>query len=264
MTASKVVVVLFLVCVSSLSAASGSMALRITDARTHHPIPNALIKGYASESLTTEAFKVTTDPAGRAKVVGLPTGEYGLEITAPGFRTMRTDALVEAGKATKAGGQLDTTTEPEEESDAVLKSQYRPGYVLLHEYVSDAETGEPIPGVKVRSLKGKAETTTDANGYFKLSTPVPPGMYNTETFIYEKPGYKTLILRNLIVVANEDMGGVAIDMERGSGVRDIDATHKLMQKPPPGPNIQPQIEDPPPSKRSAKFDQWLNGPGKPQ
>ena len=257
------VVALFLVLAPSLSAASGSMELRITDARTHHPIPNAVVKGYPSDSLTTQVFKVTTDLTGRAKVVGIPPGEYGLEITAPGFKTMRTDALVEAGKATKTGGQLSTTIIPKEETDEVLKSQYRPGYVLVHQYVSDAETGEPIPGVKVRSLKGKAETTTDANGHFNLSTPVPAGMYNTETFIYEKPGYKTLILRNLIVVANEDMGGTAIDMDKGSGVNDLDLTHKLMQKPPPGPNIQAQIEDQPPSKRSAKFNEWLNTPGKP-
>jgi hypothetical protein len=191
-----------------------------------------VIKGYGPGSLTAEAFTVTTDAKGYGKVVGLRAGEYGIDLSAPGYELMRTHFTVEDDKATKVGASLHATTVPREESEEVLKPMMRPGYTLDHGYVSDSETGEPIAGVKVRFVKGRVDTYTDSIGHYYLSTPIPAPEYSngvgTDTLIYEKPGYKTITIKNLIV-DSEAMGGGGADMEKGSGKIDIDATHKLLR-----------------------------------
>lgn len=227
---------------SSLIAASGSIEYKIRDSLTHHPIKTATIK-LIPQSIGTP-ITATADQKGHGRIIGIPPGEYGVEISAPGYKPMTShDTIISSNGKIQDGGvvDLDSETVPEAEQDDVVAKLHRTGYTLIHEYVSDADTGEPIPGVKVRTVKGKAEATTDADGHLYLSTPTPAPTYDyqivgTDTFIYEKPGYKTLIFRNVIV--SDDMGGgSAIDMQKGSGVQDIDDTHKLMRD--DGPPAQP-------------------------
>ena len=87
----------------------------------------------------------------------------------------------------------------------------------------------------MRFVNAAVETQTDSKGHLALLVPTPepenPGGVGTDTLIYEKPGYKTLILRNF-GVASDEMGPSAVDMERGTGALDRDATHKLMGRTP--------------------------------
>lgn len=211
---------------SQSPAASGTMTFWVRDVHSHYSLP-AVIKGEGPKS-----FSVTTDAKGRGKI-DLPAGEYRLEISASGHASLRTHYLVEPGKTTKAGAFLEWLTVPEEESTEVLEPLVRAGYTLLHEYVVDADTGEPLSGVKVRFVNAGVETETDSKGHFCLSvaTPEPenPGGIGTDTLMYEKPGYKTIILRNF-GIDDDEMGPVAIDMRKGKGVIDEDATHRLMRK----------------------------------
>src|SRR3954452_9203827 len=205
--------------------ASGSMALRVSDSRTSYPV-QAVINGKGPK-----AFSATTDRKGYLKMV-LPVGEYHLQISAPGHAAMKTHNVVQQGRVTSLGLMLDSETVPEEESQAVLDSMWRPGYTLLHEYVVDA-TGQPLQGVTVRLINAGLETKTDSKGHFYLLSPAPkpefPGGMGTDTLIYKKAGYKTLIFRNSGLVADE-MGGGSIGLERGRGAIDQDATHKLMRR----------------------------------
>jgi hypothetical protein len=196
-----------------LSAATGTMQFRVKDSRTHHPL-QASITGEAPSG-----FTLTTDVNGRGSI-DLPAGEYRLEISASGYNSLRTHYAIEAGKTTSAGGFLDAKTTPREESRDVLDPMLRSGYTLLHEYVVDADTGEPITGVKVRFVNAGVEALTDSDGHFYLSVPTPKPEYTgglgTDTLIYEKPGYETLVIKNF-GVASDDMGGIAVDLERGKG-----------------------------------------------
>jgi hypothetical protein len=146
---------------------------------------------------------------------------------------MRTHYSVEPGKTMSAGAFLDSLTLPEEESPAVLDPLLRPGHTLLHEYVLDAETGRPLSGVKVCFVNAGVEAKTDSKGHFLLSVPTPepenPDGIGSDTLMYEKAGYKTIIIRNF-GIASEEMGGTGIDMQKGRGVIETDGTHKLMRK----------------------------------
>ncbi len=210
---------------SLMFAATGTMEFRIRDSRTHYAV-KAVTKGDGPQP-----FSLSTDGKGYGKI-DLPAGEYRLEISAPGYGALRTHYLVEPAKTTRAGAFLDPQTLPEEESPQVLDRLLRPGYTLLHEYVVDAETGEPLSGVKVRFVNADVEVQTDSTGHFELSVPTPepdiPGGIGTDTLIYEKPRYRTIVLRNF-GIGSEEMGS-AVDLQKGVGVVDQDATHKLMRK----------------------------------
>lgn len=79
-----------------------------------------------------------------------------------------------------------------------------------------------------------------------------------DTLMYEKPGYKTLILRNL-AVAPDEMGPSAVDMEKGTGALDRDATHNLMRKDSvSGPTPQPEISG---QALSPQLYSWLGAKG---
>ena len=235
---------------SIMSAATGTMEFRVRDSHSHYAV-RALIKGDGPQS-----FLLTTDAKGYGKI-DLPVGEYRLEMSASGYAALRTHYHVEAGKLTSAGAFLDPQTLPEEESPKVLEPLLRPGYTLLHEYVVDAQTGEPLSGVKVRFVNAGVETQTDSKGHLVLSVPTPtpknPGGIGTDTLIYEKAGYKTITIRNF-GIPPEEMGGTAIDLQKGKGVIEIDGTHKLMrgesdesqnqentQSAIPGTNLSPEL-----------------------
>lgn len=128
---------------------------------------------------------------------------------------------------------LTPVSPPEEER--LLASRLRPGFTLIHGYASD-ERGQPLPGVRIRLQTAGVATVTDERGYYWLSAPTPSGRVGAgvavpgaDTLIAEKPGYKTVIHRN-IVVGGEDAGGYILGMERGTGAVQFDDTHKLIRK----------------------------------
>jgi hypothetical protein len=56
-------------------------------------------------------------------------------------------------------------------------------------------------------VNANVETQTDSRGHFWLSAPTPPapipGSSGTDTLLYEKAGYKTLIFRNFATDGEE-------------------------------------------------------------
>lgn len=224
----KLAVAVLLMFLYSLASAAdtGVLQLRIRDSHTGF-IVHAVIEGSGPKS-----FSVSTDDRGYGRVA-LPPGEYQLRISATDYSMMSTHFPVESGKTTKAGAFLDPLLLPAEESQAVLDSLSRPGHTLLHEYVFDAVTGKPLQGVKVRFVLAGVQSRTDAKGHFYLLVPTPPpdfpGGLGTDTLVYEKSGYKTIVMKHMGLGGSE-MGGGGIDMKNGEGKIVIDATHKLMRK----------------------------------
>jgi hypothetical protein len=107
---------------------------------------------------------------------------------------------------------------PKEEQPEALAVRRRPGYSLLHGYAVDVQTGEPVAGTRVRVVKARAETLTDARGHYWLSVPMSgssqPELPRSDTVITEKNGYETIIL-NKFSLTTEDMQGPIFDVKKG-------------------------------------------------
>lgn len=234
-----------------LKAASGTMTFRVTDVISHRPV-QAVITGQGPES-----FTLTTDANGRASRQ-LQEGDYLLEFSALGYSPLKTRFIVSAGKTVKAGALLTPTTPPPEENRELLNSELRSGYTLLHGYVIDHATGDPIVGVTV-SLGG-VQTQTDSQGHYSLSVPTPkpkyPGGVGTGILVLRKPGYKTTVFHNFGVV-EEEMGPTTNEMDKGQGAVDIDATHKLMKEEPG----QAVTSEPLASALSPEASKWVGSTG---
>jgi Tol biopolymer transport system component len=203
----------------------GAAILRVfvRDVDTHYAV-HAKVKLEGSQSLTAE-----TDNTGSLNV-SLHPGQYRMEISAPGYRNMRSSTVTQAGKSSSMFIMLDPLTRPEEEQ--LLGSKLRSGLTLFHGYAVD-DSGRPISGVRVRLRNAGIETFTNERGYYELLVPTPsetaPDVPSTDTLTAEKPGYKTTIHRNL-TVAGEDGGGVHLDLQQGSGTTEIDDTPAVIGK----------------------------------
>jgi carboxypeptidase family protein/PEGA domain-containing protein len=233
---------------SGALAASGTLNLAINDTSTHYGVP-ALVRGVGPES-----FSLYADDAGLLKRE-LTSGEYQIEVTAPGYKNMKSEVTVRDGKTTNLGFMLTPLSPPEEEN--LVPSRLRPGFTLIRGYVTD-DRNQPLAGVRVRMEKADTETVTDRRGYYWLSVPTPPetapDVAGTDTLIAEKAGYKTVIHQNMLI-GGEDAGGVFIGMERGIGRIEFDDTHRMMRR-----NVEPQAEPPagPLKKRNLDQSELLN------
>jgi hypothetical protein len=207
-------------------AATGTLELRVRDARTYQPVP-ATIKGAGPQ-----AFSVMIDASGN-RDVDLPSGDYRLEITSIGYKLRRAHYVVTSGVKSSFTVMLDAENPPPDERPEVIAREARPGFTLLHGYVAEAGSGKPIPGVTVRVVGANVETSTNSRGHYSLSVPNPeaaaPTGWRTDTLIYQKPGYKTEVFENFGIYG-EDMGGAALGLEKGTGTIKHDATHKLMRE----------------------------------
>lgn len=207
------------------SVRNGAMQIRVIDSRTRQPV-QAAITGAGPKGFTLE-----TGAKGFVEI-DLPEGEYQLKVLASGYNTMRTHFRVQARATTGWSAMLDAKVLPKEESPNVLEPLEKPGYTLFHEYVVDSATNLPIHGARVRFVNAGVETRTDDKGHFYLSVPTPspeyPGGIGTDTLVYEKQGFKTLIIRNF-GITDLEMGGNAIGLEKGKGAMNIDGTHPLMK-----------------------------------
>ena len=233
---------LFLFVAASLAVAvPGYLRITVNDAFTHYAVP-AFVKGAGPE-----LFSVYTDEAGRLNRELAP-GEYRIEVSAPGYKDLKSRATIEAGKTNFWGFMLTPLDPPEEEK--LVPSRLRPGFTLIHSYAID-DRGQPVGGVRVHLEKAGTATVTDRRGYYWMSAPTPPeaapDVPGIDTLIAEKRGYKTIVHRN-IPIGGDDAGGYFLEMERGTGKREFDDTHKQMRK-----NVEPQAKPPyAPKKRASR------------
>jgi len=211
---------------SAQSSTTGVLKLTVEDVITHYALPaNISLEG-------PQQLSVQANHAGRVSVT-LEPGEYRVEISAFAHKIARTHYSVRPGANLPFTIMLDPEIPPAEERPEAINAEIRPGFTLLHGYTVDGETGQPLSGVRVRVVQENVRTQTDSDGHYDLLVPTPvpenPGGAGTDTLTFEKPGYKEVIFENF-VIAGKAMGGIALDMERGSGVIEHDATHKMMMR----------------------------------
>lgn len=222
---SLVLPILFASAIFPLSATTGVLRITVRDVDTHYALQaNVSLDG-------PQRLSVQTDATGRVTLTLAP-GEYRIEVTASGHKLQRTHYNVMPGANLPGTIMLDPESLQEEERPEVIDAEIRPGFTLFHGYTVDGDTGQPLSGVSVRFVQADVETQTDSKGHYMLSVPTPepinPGGAGTDTLTFEKLGYKTVVFDNF-AISGEAMGGIGLDLERGSGVIKQDATHKMMR-----------------------------------
>jgi hypothetical protein len=212
-------------------AESGVLRLSVKDVNTHYALQaDVIFEG-------PQKVSVRMNDTGRASLALIP-GEYRIEASEPSHKTLRTHCNIGQGANLPFTIFLEPERLPAEELPEGLNANVRAGFTLLHGYVVEGESGQPIVGVNVRMDHANVETRTDSLGHYLLSVPTPvsnyPGGMGTDTLIFEKKGYSTEEFTNF-GVTGEEMGGIAYGMEKGSQIHKHDATHKLMKKQRGGP-----------------------------
>lgn len=206
---------LFACAVSPLYADTGVLSLNVRDGATDFAIrARVALKG--PKSIAAE-----TDDTGSLRIA-LPLGEYQVELSAAGYQPMTFPQSIAPGDNRAGQIMLDPEQPPEELRS--IDAQLKPGFTLLFGYAVD-ERGQPVAGVHILVEKAKLETSTNARGFFSLAVPSPPAtnpdLPTTDTVVAARPGYKTVIHRDVVLVSGNP-AGFFLDMKRGTGEHEVD------------------------------------------
>ena len=207
--------------------ASGSLKLSARDSMTGQAVHTQLTSSLEDRDST----ELSTDASGRGQYL-LSAGRHDFEIEAPGYQSLKTHFEVQPETTLDVTVWVDPKEPPEELRPEVIKSKLRPGYVMLHGHILDAMTGSPLQGVTVHLEQSAREAQTDDRGYFLFYAPAPvinpiEELPKTDNLIADLDGFKTY--RRVNILLAEGAAHFIIDMKRGEGVAEHDATHKLMR-----------------------------------
>jgi hypothetical protein len=179
------------------------------------------------------AVTQVADETGTISISALP-GEYSVEVSALGYKPINSRISVEkrfAGE-TLLTFMLERETPPAELLPGILNAKKKPDHLLLVGYVSDSVTGAPLHEAKFKLLNAEAQAQTNERGYFELlvKTPVTKDTeygYCDDVRI-EHERYTTIIYSNQLL-GHSDSVQFSLTLNRGSGAKIIDATHKLLR-----------------------------------
>jgi hypothetical protein len=203
-------------------ADSGVLSLNVRDGATDFAI-RAKVGLKGPKSITAETG------ASGSLTIALPLGEYQVELSAAGYKPMTFPQSIVPGDNRAGQIMLDPDQPPEELRS--IDAQLKPAFTLLFGYAVD-ERGQPVAGVHVLVEKANLETTTNARGFFSLSVPSPPAtnpdLPPTDTVVAARPGYKTVIHRDVALVSGNP-AGFFLDMKRGTGEHEVDEEPHLKE-----------------------------------
>jgi hypothetical protein len=218
-----VLLALLLACaVLPVYADTGVLSLNVRDGATDFAIhAKVAFRG-------PKTFSAETDDTGSLRIT-LPLGEYEIDLSASGYKAMTFPQSVVLGD--NSAGQIMLYPEQPPEELRSIDPQLKPGFTLLAGYAVD-ERGRPVAGVHVHVEDAKLEVTTNVRGFFSLSVPtlpeVKPGTPATDTVIAAKPGYETVIKRDVPMVSGQP-AGFFLDMKKGSGQHEVDEEPHLKE-----------------------------------
>lgn len=216
---------------SPVPAVSKSAAvLDVRDATTGYSI-EAQVTFTPREAGEAAGVSARTDSIGHLRLE-LPSGRYLLSVISPGYEPMK--SKWDTSFDTRQGIMLSGKNLPEELRPEVLEPQFRKGYILVHGYVTDADTGRPLGNVRVKLDRLGMDAITDDRGYYSESLSMPthsPDPRNpadvVDDMTVELTGYKTTILERQLFAEPELL--VKVELQRGSGVDRHDNTHVLLR-----------------------------------
>lgn len=163
---------------------------RVVDAYTRMAIPGATV---SFEELGLSLF---TDADGAFEIVNAPVGVYELRISAPGYR----DAV--GNFAIMQAGSFVTTLTPLGGGEAAPRGR-------LVGQVSDADSGRPLQGVRVRVEAISLDGVTGDGGRFSFGS-VPPGPHAVE---FSSLGYATRLDTITVVAGSTSDARVALAVD---------------------------------------------------
>ncbi len=123
---------------------------------------------------------------------------------------------------------LDPIEPPQELRREVVDALRRDDATIFEGFISDNDSGEPLPGVRVRTLPSGGETVTDARGFYRLLVPVQTKEQRATAsakLIYDKNGYRAIERQHLELWPRGDWT-FKIQLERGGGKDIIDERSK--------------------------------------
>jgi hypothetical protein len=207
----------------------------------------------------------TSDEKGRFNLE-LPQGHYLLMFCVPGYPQWRTNSVTNPHPARPVEIRMMSGCEPRELRPELINPKLRDGFTLIHGYMVDEETGQPLEGVRVRARKAGLEGRTNNRGYHAFSIPTPPterergfDFPGMDDLIVEYSGYKTYIGRSIDMVSG-DWAMLDLDLQRGEGTIEHDHTHKLRRRDPFPEEVQAPDPSPTPYVMPARLKDWTYTP----
>jgi len=212
---------------------------QILDSATGFGVPSATIKWGQIGQRSISPLSQSSVSSSEGKLpLQLSPGGYAFEISAPGYKPMRTHYPVTLGSVVPLNVNLDRVVPPEELRETTVDSELRKGMELDHGFVTDALTHRPIAHAQVRLQQSGAAATTNSRGCFQMMAPAqstshlrsakefPP----LDTLIASAPGYKTYILTGLLHVPRS-WTVTRIELTPGTGVTHHDTTPAPLMPP---------------------------------
>jgi hypothetical protein len=226
--------------------------LQVRNALTGVAVPGAKAKGFGSEDRARAEAKA--DSSGR---LSLPGPVQTIEISAPGYKSMMIPATPPRPGGPPTAVWLLPTVRPEEMRPEVIEARRAPNTTLLHGHVMSVETGRPVPGATVRVTGGQDWTTTNQDGYFRLTVKgtrvVDHGQVpDLADLVVAAPGYALARLAHIALIEGDFH--YVVDLERGTGERVREMGHKLF---PPG------YQPPSPDELDADAEEIASSPASP-
>ncbi len=211
---------------AAMAAALGSLDLRVRDSATGYAV-SAIVEVGDEHLNWRQSWQL--EDSGRIQL-DLGEGEYPASVSARGYRAVQSRLQVDDGSSVwPVTVWLDPEQIPEQLRSETVGASLAPGTALVHGYVVDADTGEPLAGVEV-SLHG-ARAQSDATGYFSFNVAVPStapdSLPESGDLLAERAGYQSYLLANTPIVEGDSR--LVIEMRPGAGAQVLDDTHKLMR-----------------------------------
>ena len=221
------IILLSSVCLASSSAAGksvGFLELRVRDSITGY----AVAASVAIDDRPRPPQSWQLNESGRVQLE-IAEGQHPVFISAPGYRAVQSRLRVDPATLWQVTVWLDPEQLPEPLRPEAIALHRAAGSALIHGYVVDAETGEPLAGVEV-TLNGNG-AQSDAAGYFSLNVPVrttaPQELPEGGDLLADRVGYQSYLLANTPLIEGDRQ--LIIQLSPGIGAQPVDDTHKLMR-----------------------------------
>jgi hypothetical protein len=262
----KTIIALF--CASSvLSAATAPIAIRARNVHTGLAISSAVFTFYGLGPESSPLI-LHSNQYGRVDRE-IAVGHYTLEISAPGYDTMRDERHVNvtSGKTFAMGYWLTPSLSAEEHlrqltaMEAQLRQEARPGATLVSFVVLSDATLLPLAGANITGLTTRSNCTTDSAGRCEMYVPTAAVDDETlpasEDFHVVHGGYKAYILQNHLL-QESGLITIRVDMTRGAGQIVEDDRHGLDSRGVPRQDVPDLV---PVSPAPAESRDWSAVPG---
>lgn len=200
--------------------------LVVKDSYTGKAVPGAMVRGQMVANAAPDNLQLLGkfDTDGKLVLAVIPDKTYAVEISAPGYKTVRS-TIGEASGQPPTTEMFDFQRITKPAAMVQAEAEIKPGYDIVLGYVLDEVHSVGIANATVRLKQNGSTSITDADGFFRMKAPVPPLPVNKvtsddethlDTIIVSAPGYKTLEQENFELWEDSN-GGSNFALVKGVG-----------------------------------------------